>query len=184
MSRGAFLKLLALGAGAVVVGCSPVKILLKAYPERFKHDEALRDRILRAFATAVVPGAPGDAPNLVRIFTDRAYPFAAYCDFFVADLAARARSLHGTDDFASLSLAQRTAVIQDGLNGDAVAAKLYRGAIFMTQVSFFGAIYDDERGCAMIEYDGVGAMVSTADMTYSDPARFLARACTATGNFN
>lgn len=44
--------------------CTPLKIGLGMHPRMFDTDLELRDRVLRAFVTTVIPGAPADDPGL------------------------------------------------------------------------------------------------------------------------
>ncbi len=69
---------LGLIAAGLAAACTPVRVLVSAYPQAFDDDDELVDRVLRAFVTAVIPGAPADDPDLVRAYTDPAYPFAQY----------------------------------------------------------------------------------------------------------
>ena len=68
-----FIKKISLLAGAIATGCSPVKILLNLYPERY-NDNNLKEQIITAFITTVIPGANPNEPNLCRIFSDNYYP--------------------------------------------------------------------------------------------------------------
>lgn len=183
ISRIEFLKQMALVSGAVLVGCSPVKVLLKAYPGKFDTDSALVDRILRAFVVTVIPGAPVDQDDLVRIYTDEFYPFRNYCGFFAADLVQRSDDLFGTEKFEELTLEQRTAVIQNGLTADSTVHQLYTAAIFMAQVSFYGSIYNDDRGCALIDFQGTNTGFTPDEMCYNNVSPNLAREITVTGNY-
>jgi hypothetical protein len=183
VSRLEFLKHLALGSGVMLAGCTPLKIIFSAYPDDFKNDKELCERILRAFATTVVPGAPVDEPNLVTMFTDQFYPFHAYCEFFVADLCSRSDTLFGEKRFERLSLAERTRVVESGLAADSTTARLYRGAIFLIQVSFYAGVYDDEKGCPLIDFHGTNRGFKNEEMYYADPVQYLADAATSSGNF-
>lgn len=183
LSRAEFLKRLGLAAaGLMTAGCTPLRIVLKDYDRGFD-DRASRERVLRAFVTAVIPGAPADAPDLVRVYSDDAYPFAPYTAFFASDLCARAHRLTGSREFAALDPASRTRVIRNGLEADAVTQRLYRGAVLLAQVSFYAAIYDDAAGCPLIDFPGRGRLVPRDAQTYADGARFRAEALTADGNF-
>jgi hypothetical protein len=183
ISRKRFTAELALILGGLIAGCTPAKILFKTYPEKFRNDPALVERYLRAFVLTVIPGAPPDDPNLTRIFTDDYYPFHSHCAFFVSDLADRGAGLHGEEDFTRLSMAERTAVIQSGLEGDAIISRLYRGAVYMSQVSFFGSIYDDERGCELIGYPGTEQYHSPEEMFFADASPYLSYEVTGQGNY-
>lgn len=183
ISRLDFVKQMALLSGAVLVGCSPLKIFFKAYPGKFDTDSALVDRILRAFVVTVIPGASFDQPDLVRIYTDEFYPFRNYCGFFAADLVQRSKELFGTEKFDELTLEQRTSVIQNGLEADSTLRQLYTGAIFMAQVSFYGSVYNDDRGCALIDFHGTNSGFTPDEMCYNNASLSLAKEITSTGNY-
>ena len=179
-SRLQFLKQLSIASSALLVACSPMRIVLKAYPGKFDDDSELRNAILRAFVTTVIPGAPADEPNLTRMFMDDFYPFHSHCPFFVADLCDRSEDLFANDRFDTLLLEQRTQVVQTGLQADATVQRLYRGAILIAQVSFYAGIYEDTRGCRLIEFNGSNYGFSTDEMCYLHTD--LAREITTGGN--
>lgn len=184
MTRAAFVRQLAIAAGVTLVGCTPVSILLKTYPAKFRNDDDLVDRVLRAFVTTVIPGAPEDDHYLTRIFHDEYYPFYSLCPFFTSDLCSRSARTFGEERFEMLSLSQRTAIVKQGLSADPVAARMYRGAVFMAQVSFYCGIYDDEHGCALIGFDGRNSGFRREEMCYTNNVALLAREATTTGNLN
>jgi len=167
-------------AGVAVSACTPLRIITGAYSDEFKHAGERVERVLRAFVLTVIPGAPANSPDLVRAYFDRAYPFARYAAFFASDLCDRAGKRFGHGRFWELALGQRTQVIRDGLSADGTTRKLYGGAIFLAQVSFYAGIYDDDTGCPLIDFPGRyrGAAVS-----YDDAPRFLPAALTHTGNY-
>lgn len=166
-------------AGVAAAACTPLRILTHSYPRDFKHAPELVDRILRAFVSTVVPGAP-DSPNLARAHTDGRLPFASYAEFFAADLCRRSQDVFGTDAFDQLTAKERTAVLQNGLAADATTRKLYQGAIYLAQVSFYGGIYDDDAGCALIDFPG---RYRGTDISYDDCHRFLPPSLTDNGNY-
>ncbi len=167
----------------LVAACTPLRVLVDAYPQVFDDDDELVDRVLRAFVTAVIPGAPADDPNLVRAHTDPAYPFAQYAGFFAADLSRRAAQRFDGRPFEQLDVHQRTTVIVDGLKADGTTRKLYSGAIALAQIAFYAGMYDDRKGCALIGFEGGYRWHAPNDITYHDPARFLSYARTADGNY-
>jgi hypothetical protein len=172
--------------GVLIAGlaaaCTPLRIVLHDYPRRFETDEALRERVLRAFALTVIPEADRDAPDLTRAFGDPSYPFAAYRAFFASDLSRRGADRFGEPAFDRLTQAQRTAVIEDGLRGDATTRKLYTGAIYLLQISYYAGIYDALGGCPLIGFDGAYRYRGAAAITYPDPERFLGASRTVDGN--
>jgi len=183
ISRRQILKNLGLIAAGAAAACTPLKVLVNAYPQSFDADPDLVDRVLHAFVTAVIPGASADDPDLIRAFTDPDYPFAAYAAFFAADLSRRARERFGAGEaFERLTPQQRVAVIRDGLTADGTSRKLYGGAITLAQVAFYAGIYDATRGCALIGFDGANHWHPPGEITHPDPARFLATALTPAGN--
>lgn len=172
----------ALLAGMAAAACTPLRIVLHDYPERFVSDETLQERVLRAFATTVIPEADPSAANLTRAFSDPAYPFAPYRAYFASDLSRRGAERFGEPEFDRLSLAGRTAIVADGLRGDATTRKLYTGAIYLLQISFYAGIYDAMNGCALIQFDGLYRYRGPEAITYPEPERFLALALTRDGN--
>lgn len=177
------LRQLALLAVGCTAACTPLRVLVSAYPQAFDEDDNLVERVLRAFVTAVIPGVRPDDPDLVRAHLDRAYPFAQYAGFFAADLSRRAARAFGGRPFDELALAERTAVIAEGLAADATTRKLYNGAVVLAQIAYYAGIYDDRKGCPMIGFEGGYHWHPASDITHRDPARFLSHACTADGNY-
>lgn len=182
LSRRAALRQLGVVVAGVAAACTPLRVVLHDYPRDFETDPALLDRVLRAFATTVIPEADPTAPTLVRAFSDPALPFAAYRAFFASDLSRRAVDRFG-EPFERLGLDRRTAVVSDGLSGDATTKKLYTGAIFLTQASYYAGIYDDAAGCPLIGFEGAYRFRGLDAFTYPDPDRFLAATATRDGNY-
>jgi hypothetical protein len=181
VSRRQVLQQLGLITAGLAVACTPLRVLTHAYPAAFDDDAGLLDEVLRAFVAVVIPGAPGDDPDLVRAFTDRELPFARYAPFFAADLCRRARGRFG-GTFHHLQADQRAAIIRDGLAADGTTRKLYGSAIVLAEVAFYAGIYDPQKGCALIGFEGARHARPLRDTTYPEAARFLPEALTADGN--
>jgi hypothetical protein len=177
--REALRRLGVLTAG-LASACTPLRIVLHDYPSAFDGEEA-SDRVLRAFVLTVIPEAEAGDPNVLRAFRDPDLRFAPYRGFFVSDLCQRSAARTG-QSFDRLSQAERLAVVQEGLAADATTQRLYTGAILVVQASYYGGIYDDKRGCALIDFEGTYRFRGLAAVTYSDPERFLSWALTADGN--
>ncbi|MGE5176407.1 MAG: hypothetical protein ACM3JJ_08530 [Hyphomicrobiales bacterium] len=167
-------------AAAAATGCTPVRVLLRDYPDAFDDDD-VADRTLAAFVQTIVPGVEGEPAALTRCFRDEAYPFAPYRGFFAADLCKRAGARFGGARFEALDPKRRARVVEDGLRADALTRKLYEGAIFLTQVATLAGIYDDG-GAPVIDFPGANDGFDRAEISYPDPARFLATPATASGN--
>lgn len=182
MTRREALRGIGLLAAGLGLGCTPARIVLRAYPKTFDDKGLLVDRVLRAFVTTVIPGAPSDEANLVRAFYDEFYPFEPYTSFFASDLCRRADSRYGVR-FDLLSLERRTRIVQEGLKADGTTRRLYTGAIFLAQISFYSGIYDEERGCPFIDFDGRFELKPLDQLTYSNPETYLADPVTDSGNF-
>jgi hypothetical protein len=181
-SRRTFLGLMSLVIGGSLAGCSSLRILLNCYPDKYDHDFELQERFLRSFVCTVIPTAPADGPNLIRVYSDEFYPFKKYCGFFLSDLAETTRDLNGHEDFDRLDLAARTAVVERGLDKDGPAGRLYTGAVFMAQYSFFAGIYDDEGGCSLIDFPGANQGYRPNTMTGGEITSHLAPHQTVDGN--
>jgi hypothetical protein len=174
-------RLAGLAAGLFIHGCTPLRMGLQWYPTDF-HERRLLERILRAFVTAVIPGAPADGPHLTTVYFDTNYPFARHAAFFAADLCRRSGQRFDTQEFDALPMDRRVQVIQNGMTADAVARRLYAGAVFLAQISFYSGMYDSEQGCSLIGFEGRFRPRPVSGMTYPDAARFLARPRTPDGN--
>jgi hypothetical protein len=183
IARRQALRQLGLVVAGLTAACTPMRVLVSAYPQTFDDDDGLVDRVLRGFATAVIPDAPPDDPDLVRAHTDPAYPFAQYAGFFAADLSRRAARRFDGRAFERLDVAERTAVIAEGLAADATTRKLYNGAVVLAQIAFYAGIYDPRKGCPAIGFEGGNHLHPLSDITYPDPERFLSHARTADGNY-
>lgn len=182
LTRRRVLGAMALAIGGSLTGCSSLRIVLHSYPDAYDHDPELRSRLLTAFVRTVVPDATGDEPHLTRVFCDDFYPFHSYCGFFLSDLADTTRYLVGHDDFARLELTDRTAVVERGLQKGGSTGRLYTGAVFMAQLSFYAGIYDDERGCPLIEFGGANGGRRPNTMVRAEIAGHLAPTLTTDGN--
>lgn len=184
ITRRQALATLGAAAAAMATACTPFKILLGAYPGVFDEDADLTDRVLGGFADAVLPGASVPARHLVRPLRDERFPLGGHCAYLASDLCGRADSLCDSPQFDLLSREERCRVIEHGLASDTITRRLYTGAIFLTQVAFFGGIYDDDAGCAFIDFDGRYRRTRLAELTYPDPQTFLARELTLDGHFH
>ena len=178
-SSGATLGPSAFTPGAVLAA---LRMLLDLYPAVFRQDTALQDRVLRAFATTIIPGADIGEPDLVRMYHDTDYPFYPYTGFLVYDLETRAGRLHGGVSFERISADDRTSVVQDALNSDDTTSRLYRGAILMAQVSYYAGIYHPERGCELIEFPGRNGGFSLEESSYPWAESALGYETTFDGN--
>lgn len=167
----------------LAAACTPLRVLVDAYPQVFDDDDQLVDRVLRAFVTAVIPGAPAQDPDLVRAHTDPAYPFAQYAGFFAADLSRRAAERFTGRAFERLEVRERMTVITEGLRSDGTTRKLYSAAITLAQIAFYAGMYDDKKGCALIGFEGGYRWHRPSDITYDDAVRFLSPPRTADGNY-
>ncbi len=183
VTRRAALRQLGVLLAGFGAACTPARILLKAYPQEFEENPEAADRALRAFAGTVIPGAPTDDPNLVRVYHDPFFRFAPYASFFIADLCQRSAGMYGAPRFDDLGEAERTRVIQAGLDADATTRKLYTGAIFLAQLSFYAGVFDDERGCPLIDFEGRYRLRPLAELSYPNPGKYLASEKTINGNF-
>ena len=56
-------------------------------------------------------------------------------------------------------------------------------SIVLAQIAFYAGIYDPQKGCPAIGFEGGNHWHSLQDITYPDPERFLSRARTADGNY-
>ena len=171
-----------LSAG-LTVGCTPLRIGFGMYPGKYDSDSRIGDRVLRAFVGTVIPGAPEDAPNLIRVYKDDFYPLTQYRGYLVYDLCERSDRLFGAWRFSDLEAELRVRVIQDALDADKTTRRLYEGGIFLAQISFYAGVYDDAAGCELIDFDGGSRLLPLAEQTYPDPEGHFAACLTLDGNY-
>jgi hypothetical protein len=179
--RDALRALGALGVLALA-GCAPARIVLGLYDRPAEDGPAGAERTLAAFADTVVPGLDPALPDRTRVYRDPSYPLARYRDYFVADLNRRAGERTAGRAFAALAAAERAHVVSAGLAAGGVTGDLYAGAVFLTQIALYAGIYDDEAGCALIDYPGGGRPLSAAEQGLPRPERFFAESRSPTGN--
>ena len=178
MDRRELLRSLAcIALGTATAACTPLRIVTRSFPEEFEHDLDLVRRTLDAFAVVVVPGVEPRDP--ARVLRDHRFPFAPYASFFASDLAQRARRRFAGAAFERLPATDRVTVVQDGLRADGTTRKLYRGAIYLTQIALYSGIYDDDAGCALIDFHG---RYRGDTISYDDAASFLPQPLTPSGN--
>lgn len=146
---------------------SAIQMILKIFPRKYFENDNLRGKILRAFVTTIIPGADEEDGNLVKMYNDKYYPFNIYCGYFVFDLNRRSKKLFNNKDFFELLLWEKTKVVQNALSGKELTKRLYKGAILMAQVSYYGAVYNEERGCPLIYFPGNNEGYSKEEVTYS-----------------
>jgi hypothetical protein len=182
VSRRQAVRWLGLLAAGCLAGCTPVRIGAGLYPKVFQPGMGRLDGVLRAFVVTVIPGASADAPHLTRVFHDDYYGFARVAPFFAADLSARAGRLYGEESFDGLPAAGRTGVVRSGLGADRTTRKLYNGAVLLAQASFYAGIYDDDAGCALIDFPGRPRTGATRERPYPQPEQYLALPTTLDGN--
>lgn len=182
-NRREFITKLAILSGAALVSCTPLKIILKNYSDEFESNDTIKINNLRAFVTTVIPGVDANDVNLCKIFNDGFYGFENYCGFFIFDICKRSQKMFGEKLFCDLNVEQRTDVILSGLDADATLNKIYTAAIFMSQVSYYSSIYDDENGCELIDFGGSSSFVYS-EMFYKNPESYLADQITIDGNYN
>jgi len=173
-------------AGVLVAGlasgCTPLRLAFHAESAPSRGEGGVTDRVLAAFVRAVAPRADGTTEELARVFADRAYPFAPYRSFFASDLCRRAKDRFGTKSFDLLAEDARARVIEDGLKGDAVARRLYSGAVFLAQIAVYSGMYDDARGARAINFDGANSGFPPETLTYPVPGWYLPSASSVDGN--
>jgi len=183
ISRLDFLKKISFSLGVLMTSCTPVKILLNTHEDKYDEDNNLKSKILKAFATTVVPGADLTNPDMCKIFCDEYYPFHKYNGFFISDLCDKSSKLFGAEYFYELNFEQKTSIILAGLNDDSTTSRIYTAAIFIAQVSIYCSIYDDERGCGLLDFKGSYGFME-AEMSYPNPKIYLAKQVTSTGNYS
>jgi hypothetical protein len=179
--REALARLGAAFAG-LTVACAPTHMLARLNPVELDIDADRVERNLRALALTIVPAASESDPALVRPFYDQHYPLAQFRGLLAADLARRARARAGETHLDRLSLADREAIVREGLHGDSVMRRLYTGAVFMVQLAALGGIYAETAEVPLLGFEGQYQFRGIAAITYPDSRRFLAASISPDGN--
>lgn len=165
------------------IGCTPLKIMLKAYPEEYKMNVALVDQILKAFVQTIIPSIDTEEKNLLQVFYDRNFPLDKHRGFLVSDLCKRSQKLFEVHRFPDLDESQRTAVIVSAEQEGGITASIYNGAIILTQVSVYSGMYDDKTGCDLIDFHGPNYGFSPDVKFYKNYENHLSYELTSSGNF-
>ncbi len=159
-----------------------IQMVLRIFPRKYCNDNQLKDKILRAFVTTIIPGSDINDQNLVKMYEDNFYPFSNYCGYFVFDLNRRGKTLYSGRDFWKLTLPEKTRVVQYALSGRELTRRLYKGAILMAQVSFYGAVYNEGRGVPLINFPGENDGYSNRESTYDFGCSLFDNELTANGH--
>ncbi len=168
---------------ALLWGCTPLKIVFKAYPKDFKNDDELVRNCLSAFVETIIPGVEDSKDKGLMVFYDDYFPLAKYRGYFVYDLCHRAQSIFREISFISLNDIQRTSIVEEGEKDNKVTGKLYRGAILLTQIAFFSGIYDSAEGCSLIGFPGSNYGYQPSEIYYENIECYLAEELTLDGNY-
>jgi hypothetical protein len=182
LTRRGFLGAAAAVVASLLTGCSSLRILMKAYPDKFDEDPELRHRFFVSFIDAIVPGSAGTNGNAARVYSDDFYAFNDYSGYFLSALARTTNDVFGHENFDRLDRAGCTAVISRGVNKNGPDGKLYSSAIFMAQFSYYGGIYDDELGCPLIDFPGANGGFKPNTMSITEIEQHLAASLTTNGN--
>ncbi|HSR14109.1 MAG TPA: hypothetical protein VLL51_00045 [Gemmatimonadales bacterium] len=168
-------------AAAIASACTPARLALGTTPGGFD-DPATGEQALRAFVLTVVPGADPSSRSLTQCFSDELFPFRRYRAVFVADLSRRARSRYGQSSFERLRPHERREVVRDGLHGGWITGRLYAGAVFLAQLAVLGGIYAANAAVPQLGFDGEYRWEGLENVTWPEPARYLAVTRTSDGN--
>jgi len=180
--RAALARLGAIACGVAAAGCAPATIVGRAlYPESVALDGDTVTRMLAGLVAVVIP-EPAAAPAIVRRLADPVLRFADYRSALAADLMRRSLQRSGTDRFDRLSVAQRRVIVQDGIDGGAVSARLYVRVVFLARIVFFCGLWNERGACDFIGYEGAFVYPGAEALTWPEPERFLPAAITADGN--
>jgi hypothetical protein len=178
MTRRKILTGVALSAGFLATsGCLPARVVLQSLPKEFESVEVL-DRVLRAFVVTIIPDAQMDRPNLARVLFDPYFPLATYAPYLADDLCRRSQKRFSVNAFEDLEPEQRAEIVQSALADGGPTERLYSGAIYLAQASFYAGIYAPELGCPEIGFAGRFRGLDGV----SDLHRAFPRALTEDGN--
>ncbi len=153
----------------------PVPVISKAWFEE-NGDEMERQTIL-AFAQVIIPGDL-EEDLVIKMLKDPFYGFNKYLKMFIRDLNLRSKWQYGTDRFHKLNAQQREEIIENVLEKPSLMAKLYQGAILLTQIAVYAS---DKRSIPHHLIDFPQEYFPNA-YTYENPYEYLTESITATGH--
>ncbi|HEX9692772.1 MAG TPA: hypothetical protein VGA22_11790 [Gemmatimonadales bacterium] len=180
--RRAVAQLSLVGACGALAACTPLRIVLRWYPEDFQSDPELVRGVLAGFADAVVPSDGNHAHAVAAAYQDARFPLAKYAPFLASDLTRRAYATGRETPFERLTRSERTRIIEDALRVGGVTARLYGGAIFLTQIVFYAGLWCEDGSCTEIDFGGPYRFEGLAAVTYPNPQAFLPTPLSANGN--
>ena len=161
-------------------GCATLELGLGLHSDRFEEDADLTRSYLEAFAATVVPGCPGGATCPGQALVDPDFPLADHAPWLLDDLRERSRARGA--EFPGLSPEDRQAVVAEGVGASGVTSRVYTGAVFLTQIAAFSALYDESGAAPLIDFPGPNRGYRRSEITYPEPEEFLGRERSATGN--
>ena len=182
-SRRKFLLQLGMIPLMATTGCSTIAKLALQYPDEYDTDMVCIENSLIAFAITIIPGAPKDDPNLIRIFSDPAYPFIKIRGFFIYTLSKMSRKKYKIDRFYNLTQAQRNEVLVEAFQLRGKKKQLFNVAAGLVQVAFYAGIYDSQKGCEMIDFEGSNYGYRPEKMFYTDCNKYKLIEETHSGNY-
>ena len=179
LSRRRAIALLGMAAaGLAAPGCLVLDRVLSRYRVMLRDNRRVEEAVYRGFVDAVIPGLDArtyDSPNLVRVFFDEDLPFADFHLDMSAHLCKSAAKHCDDWRYHTLDPERRREVIRRGIESGGLVQRLYEGTVFITQVATYANIYDDSRGCRLIDYEGTSGMLDWGRMSYADlPGRYAA----------
>ena len=98
---------------------------------------------------------------------------------FVKDLLNRSRRLFNDTPFVKLPNSKREEIVRHGLQAGIFKSKIYKAAIYLTQVVVYAGLYNNEGLCPVIDFNTEYNFESTTYRNYQD---FLGKNITFDGN--
>lgn len=155
------------------------------HSSEYSLNNANRSSIIIAFVRTILPGLKKDNPVIAYHFYDKQLKIKKLEFLLKLFLKRITKRTYGHNHFDRLDLRSRKNVIYIGLNGSNLRKKIFTGAIFLTQVAIYCAIYN-RPNLHQLYYNpkNQGIIDSTASYHYSYLEGNGAKSATKNGNYD
>lgn len=165
-----------LSAGYVLINLiNPIPAISESWIVKDQDD--LERHTIHAFARTIVPG-DFEEDLVLSLMKDPFYGFNRYLSVFIRDLNVRAKLQYGINRFYKLNPHQRETIIENVLEQPSILAKLYLGAILLTQIAVYAS---DKRSIPHQLIDFPGEDIPS-EFSYENPYEFLTGSITENGH--
>ena len=141
-------------------------------------------KILLAFMEAVVPGCDINNANNLTGFYDSTLPLAKYVRVLVFRIKRMTKKAGYKKSFYNLSVVDREKIIQYGYNNSTLDRELFHGAIYLSQVTLYGGIFNKNSNADFIGFEGASSSAPNTDLWHYADMEGQESPMTENGNYH